>query len=117
MLVKSLIALIASAGVAVPVSSAIKDSFHSKSHSVLKNSESIVTLEWTSGGLQEEVGQLINGIGKVIRGGNVNQSMGEIIGLELQTSGAFNKEICKDLGFTKENEESSSLGCEQIKKD
>ncbi|CBZ40375.1 hypothetical protein MSUIS_02820 [Mycoplasma suis KI3806] len=111
MLLKALIALATGAGIAVPVSSAIKDSIYPRVSSVLKRSDSAVKLVWTAGGFHEEVGDMINGLVKVIKGEKEGQTKGEVIGLELKTSGIFTKDICKTLGFKEKN--TSGLACEQ----
>ncbi|ADX97869.1 hypothetical protein [Mycoplasma suis] len=116
MLIKTLAVLIASAGAAVPAATAIKDSVFPSSHSTLKNSKSIVRVSWVGKGVQQEVGNLINGFGKMIHNENSDiQVKGEVIGLQLETSGTFNENICKDLGFDSEDKK-SGLACEQSRK-
>ncbi|ADX97873.1 hypothetical protein [Mycoplasma suis] len=112
MFIKALAVLIAGAGVAVPVSSAIKDTISPNHYSALEEAESIVRLEWVGKDIHKEAGKLINGLGEVIRGDKDGQSRGDLIGVEIHTSGTFKEDMCEKLGFDSSNVK-AGLACEQ----
>ncbi|ADX97859.1 hypothetical protein [Mycoplasma suis] len=107
--------LAASAGVGFPLVSSLKETSFPSAKEVTNKAKSAIKVKWVGKGSEEELGLFLNGLGKVIDSPNIDGNKGKekILGLELQSWGIVDKDICKNLGLSGSGAILSGVSCEK----